>query len=727
MKRRKAWGIAAGLVVLAGLALALLANHAARGKLGSVVANEGFESVRDGKPDAWVLDEAVAGKGSVTVSDAWPGANGRVLVLTPNAKNGGEQPLGVGQMLDASTLRNRTVTVEMVAAATGGATAVVGVHAIGDAGDVGFVQLTQGDSRGVLKRQVATLKVKQGARNLIVYAVSIGTGGKAVFDSVQVSTVARADAGGMESASKSDASPDGATGNAEILVDTSRSLRQVPATLFGTNVEWIFDGQGLWSAREGKLDAGAVALTRQLSPTLIRFPGGVFSDTYHWRNGVGPQDQRPVTTHYPGGPRSRHSFGIPELVELSNAVGAQLLLTVNAGTGTAEEAADWVRYMKHSGSAPVRYWEVGNELYMKDDLSGASMTADAYARRFMLFAGAMRKEDPSIKIGAIGGLNYGTYSFVDDPEWTSKVLARTAGQVDFLAIHNAYAPVVMGSSGSSDPRDVYLAMMAAPVGIEANLREVSALLAQKETKARPIAIAVTEWGPFFHVLPSSPWVDHVKTMGSALFVASTMNAFLRTPRVEIANFFKLTEPGFMGWVGRRDGKATANAPAMAFELYRRKLGTNLVHVDSSIGPTFDADAVGVVGAASDVPVLDAVATFDNGKLVLIVVNRSDTRTVHTSLKLTGRTGFGKGTVEGIQAPSFDSNTGTTLPKIPGIEWAPQVSLGRHALGAQSEIRRFKAELAVPPAGSDGLTRVAFDFQPLSITSITFEPVAPGDE
>lgn len=726
MKRRKAWGIAAGLLVLAGLAWALLLNHAARGDLSPVVVNEGFESVRDGMPEAWVLDKAVAGKGSVTVADAWPGANGRALVLSPNANNGGEQPLGVGQMLDASTLGNRTVMVEMMAAATGGATAVVGVHAIGERGDAGFVQLRQGDSRGVLERQVATLKVKPGARNLIVYAVSVGTGGKAVFDSVQVSAVVRPDAGATGSAN-AQASGGATGGNAEILIDTSRSLRQVPATIFGTNVEWIFDGQGLWSAKDGKLDAGAVALARQLSPTLIRFPGGVFSDTYHWRDGIGPQDQRPVTQHYPGGPRSRHSFGIPELVELSNAVGAQLLLTVNAGTGTATEAADWVRHMKRPGSAPVRYWEVGNELYMKDDLSGASMSADEYARRFMLFANAMRDADPSIRIGAIGGLNYGPFSFIDDPQWTSKVLARTASQVDFLAIHNAYAPVVMGPSASGSVRDVYLAMMAAPVGIEANLREVSALLTQKETKARPIAIAVTEWGPFFHVLPSSPWVDHVKTMGSALFVASTMNAFLRTPRVEIANFFKLADHGFMGWIGRRGGKATTTAPAMAFELYRRKLGTNLVHVDSSTGPTFDADAVGVVAATSDVPVLDAVATFDGGRLVVLVVNRSDSRTVRTALNLAGRTGFGKGTVEGIQAASFDSNTGTTLPRIPGIEWAPQVSLGRFALGAQSEIRRFQAELPVPPAGSDGVTRVAFDFQPLSITSITFEPAAPGDD
>ncbi|GAB6194942.1 hypothetical protein [Lysobacter xanthus] len=689
------------------------------------MANEGFESVRGTMPEAWVLDDAVSGKGSVSVFDAWPGANGRVLVLTPNAKNGGQQPLGVGQMLDASTLRNRTVTVEMVAAATQGATAVVGVHAIGDGGDVGFLQLTQGNSSGVLKRQVATLKVKQGARNLIVYAVATGTDGKAVFDSVQVSAAPRN--AGASAPARPAATPGDATADAEISIDTRRSLRQVPPTLFGTNAEWIFDGQGLWSARDGKLDADAVALTRQLSPTLIRFPGGVFSDTYHWRNGIGPQAQRPVTAHYPGGPQSRHSFGIPELVELSNAVGAQLLLTVNAGTGTPTEAADWVAYMKRSGSAPVRYWEVGNELYMKDDLSGASMTADEYARRFALFAGAMRKVDPTIKIGAIGGLNYGSYSFIDDPEWTRRVLSRNAGQIDFLAVHNAYAPVVMAPTASSAPRDVYLAMMAAPVRIEANLRDVSALLAENETKGRPIAIAVTEWGPFFHVLPSSPWVDHVKTMGSALFVASTMNAFLRTPRVEIANFFKLTETGFMGWLGRRGGKPMATAPAMAFELYRHKLGTNLVHVDSSIGPTFDADAAGVVAAASNVPMLDAVATFDDGKLVLIVVNRSDTRAVHATLKLTGAARYGPGTVEGIQADSFDSNTGTTLPKIPGIDWAPQASLGRFALGAKSEIRQFKAALPAPRAGTDGTTRVGFDFQPLSITSITFEPAARGDD
>ncbi|MGV8932437.1 MAG: hypothetical protein ACOH1R_10075 [Luteimonas sp.] len=696
-------------------------------KLHSGVANEGFESVRDKLPEVWVLDSEVADKGSVTVLDAWPGANGRVLVLEPNEKNGGEKLLGVGQMLDAGIFVGRTVTVEMVAGATEGTAAVVGVHALGEGGDLGFVQLTQADSGGSLKRQVATLKVVPAARNIIVYAVSTGSSGKAVFDSIQVGLAPRVHPPTTSLATHQLTAASGRSAvDAEIVIDPSRSLRQVPATVFGTNVEWIFDGQGLWSARAGKLDADAVLLTKQLSPTLIRFPGGVFSDTYHWRNGLGPQSQRQVTAHYPGGPQSRNSFGIQELVEFSDAVGAQLLLTVNAGTGTAKEAADWVRYMKLSGGADVRYWEVGNELYMKGDLSGAFMTAEAYARRFASFASAMRAADPTIKLGAIGGLNYGNYSFIADAGWTRKVLARNAGQIDFLAIHDAYAPVVMAPSKSVAPRDVYLAMMAAPTQVEANLRAVSALLAAHETPGRPISIAVTEWGPFFHVLPSSPWVDHAKTMGSALFVASTMNTFLRTPRVKIANFFKLTESGFMGWLGRRKGKIVATAPAMAFELYRRKLGTNLVHLDST-GPTFNAGAVGVVGAAANVPMLDAVATFDDGKLVLIVVNRSDTQTIHASLRLAGVAEYEKAKVEGIYAASFDSNTGTTLPRIPGIEWAPQVSLGRFALGANSEIGRFEMELPAVRAGSGGDAQVGFDFRPLSITSITFEPIGLGDD
>lgn len=667
------------------------------------LANTGFEHVAGGRPQGWHIDPGVEAKGTIAAV-AGPGGS-RVLQLRPNGSNSGEKLLGVGQLFNAEALRGREVEVRARLAGRDGANAIVGVHALGKGGDLGFVQLRQGDSQGALVAKAQTLTIAQDAENIVVYAIVEGKRGEALFDDITVTP---------RGASPAAARPETA-GAATIQVDVRNPVRTIPRDLYGTNVEWIFDGQGLWASAGKRLDPDAIRLTRELGVPLLRFPGGVFSDFYHWRDGLGPQGERPTTRHYPGGPESRHSFGLPELNRFARQVGADLLLTVNVGTGTPQEAADWVRHMQGKDQAEVRYWEIGNELYMEGDLSGAHMGPKAYAQRFLEFARAMRQVDPAIKLGGIGGLNYGRYRFIADDRWSEILLQKAAPEMDFLAIHNAYAPVVIGASESVDPRAVYYSMLAAPTLIEQNLREVSELLARHESPSRPIAIAITEWGPFFHILPENPWVDHIKTMGSALFVASTLNTFLRSPRVEIATFFKLTDHGFMGWIGQRDGRFAATAPYLVFQLYREALGETLVQT-RAVGPTFNGGGIGVVDPVRDVPYLDAVATFDDGVLSLVVTNKSDTRPMVTTLDVQGISGYQRARYKTISSDSLDAHTGTELPRIPGLRWARQVNLAQFDKGAPGQIRVESGEL------ERGEGPPTFRFPPLSVTHLRFEGV-----
>lgn len=683
----------------------------------SELANPGFDlpsagTATGGAPTGWALDAAAADKGSLGLLEQQPGATGRVLQLRPNTRNAGDKLLGVGQLLDAVRWRGRTVEVTVRIGAADGGRALVGVHALGKSGDMGHVQLAQADSAGQLNDLRQSLDVPADAQFLVVYVTATGSSGSALFDSVSLSagTATAAVTPGTAAAPES--------GRAQVSIDVRREVRRIPTQLFGTNAEWIFNGQGLWSDSQRALDANAVRLAREVAPTVIRFPGGVFSDYYHWRDGVGPQDKRPTTLNHPGGPKSRHVLGTQEIATVARDVGAELMLTVNAGSGTAEEAADWVRYAKSEVQPKVRLWEVGNELYMKEDLSGGAMSADQYAKKYLAFAAAMRAADPDIRVGAIGGLNYGSYRFIADDRWTETVLRQAAGQIDFLAVHNAYAPVVMGVKDSADVRTVYRAMLAAPRQIESNLRDLSKLLARYENPAKPIAVAVTEWGPFFHVLPASPWVDHVKTMGSALFVASTLNVFLREPRVELANFFKLTDLGYMGWIGRRGEQWAHTAPGMAFMLYRQSLGSTLVQAEV-VSPTFGVNGLGAVNAASGVPWLDAVATFDKGVLVVMLVNKSDTLTLDGEIALKGVQSFADVSVKGISADSFDAHTGTELPAIPGLKWAKQVELSRFSRGAASEIQVAAQALPAASAAKGKDASLSYKLRPLSITAIRF--------
>jgi len=699
----------AAIVLLASLLVARTVGAAGTAAL----VNGSFEETSGGLPAGWSLDAAVKAKGEVRVVDHPSG--GRALLLLPNARNGGDKPLGVGQLLDATAFRGKQITVQAVLAADGGAEAVVGVHVLGASGGSPYVHLVQGDSNGTLIEQHKTLDVPTSAENLVVFAIVTSGTGRAWFKSIALAPSVPPGTAASSAASPGAAVP-ATTERADIRVDVARVIRPVPPALFGTNVEWIWNGQGLWSDKLGMLDPDALRQVRELGPTVIRFPGGVFSDAYHWRDGLGPQDKRPTTDHYPKGPRSTHHFGNPELVAVAQTTGSELLLTVNAGSGTAEEAAEWVKFMNHGpGGMRVTRWEVGNELYMKGDLSGGQMSAERYASTYLAFASAMRAVDPTIRVGAIGGLNQGAYHFIDDARWSEKLLKAAAGQIDFLAVHDAYAPVVIGIGAGTDPRSVYRAMLAAPLQIEQNLRALSELLARYEMPGRPIGIAVTEWGPLFHVMPDSPWVDHVKTMGSALFVASTMNVFLRNPRVEMTNFFKLTDAGFMGWIGRRDGRWEPTPAGIVFSEYRHQLAGNVVQAEVD-GPVRPSAAVGVVAAFERVPQVDAVAVAEGDNVKVIVTNKSDSNNVETRVSLAGIKSYAGAEISIISADSFDANTGTELPQIPGLNWARQIDLGRFSKGGPQDIHRTTKRLAATG------TTVMLVLPPISVTTLVVSGV-----
>src|SRR6185295_11376519 len=147
------------------------------------------------------------------------------------------------------------------------------------------------------------------------------------------------------------------------------------------------------------------------------------------------------------------------------------------------------------GSQRVNYWEIGNELYIKDP-KFVSITPAAYVNKVREFVRAMREVDPAIKIAAISDENYPRTVQPAYRGWTDEVLRGAGRDIDFLAIHNAYAPMVVADKGD-DVRTVYAAMLAAPVlikrSIDATSRKIEAI---DPEVGRRVKLAITEWGPF---------------------------------------------------------------------------------------------------------------------------------------------------------------------------------------------------------------------------------------
>ncbi|WP_067175326.1 cellulose binding domain-containing protein [Microtetraspora niveoalba] len=210
-----------------------------------------------------------------------------------------------------------------------------------------------------------------------------------------------------------------------VTVNARAALAAVPETAIGAN-------HAIWDSRLGT-DETADRL-KDAGVKLLRYPGGSYSDIYHWADHTAPGGYVAPDTDF-----DTFMRGV-------RRTGAQAMVTANYGTGTAEEAAAWVRHANVTKGYGVTYWEIGNENYGNGHY-GSAWEADAhadkspaeYARNVVAYAEAMKAVDPAIKVGAVltTAANWpdGLVGDGDDGTWNKVVLSIAGPKIDFVILH----------------------------------------------------------------------------------------------------------------------------------------------------------------------------------------------------------------------------------------------------------------------------------------------------
>ena len=192
-------------------------------------------------------------------------------------------------------------------------------------------------------------------------------------------------------------------------------------------------------------DPQAVAQLEALNTGWIRWPGGNYASGYRWRDGVGPPDLRPSTPNpsWPG--LNPNLVGTDEILQLAERLGFDVMITVNAGSGTAEEAAQWVEYVNgdtstvlgrlrarngHPEPYGVRYWNIGNELWGHWQVGYTN--PEEYARRYAAFVQAIRAVDPTVSIIANA---HGGHSESPPGPWNRPLLQTYPEKLEAMDIH----------------------------------------------------------------------------------------------------------------------------------------------------------------------------------------------------------------------------------------------------------------------------------------------------
>lgn len=191
-------------------------------------------------------------------------------------------------------------------------------------------------------------------------------------------------------------------------------------------------------------------LIKELGVSCIRYPGGNFVSGYHWRDGVGPREQRPVRPNLAWSSVETNRVGLDEFSALCRDLDIELLMACNLGTGTPEEAGELVEYCRKEGGTTlsemrkangaekphdIRVWCLGNE--MDGAWQIGALNAEDYAKKARETAKIIRWLDPKAELIACGTCTneQGHLSYGD---WDRTVLEAAYQEIDYLSLHRYY-------------------------------------------------------------------------------------------------------------------------------------------------------------------------------------------------------------------------------------------------------------------------------------------------
>jgi alpha-N-arabinofuranosidase len=291
------------------------------------------------------------------------------------------------------------------------------------------------------------------------------------------------------------------------------------------------------------------ALIKLKIPNL-RWPGGCFADTYHWRDGIGPQANRPtIVNTWWGNVTENNSFGTHDFLNLCEKLGTEPYLSGNVGSGTVQELSDWVQYTNFDGISPmsklrkengrekpwkVRFWGLGNEAWG----CGGNMKPEYYAniyRQYATFMNASWGNERIYKIAS--GASDGDYN------WT-EVLMRDIphNMLSAVALHH-YSVIDWNKKGPSTTfsEDQYFTTMQRAYQMEELVTRHSNIMDKYDPNKR-VDLIVDEWGGWYDVEPGTngAFLYQQNTMRDAVLAGMTLNIFQNhCDRVKMANLAQI--------------------------------------------------------------------------------------------------------------------------------------------------------------------------------------------
>ena len=409
-----------------------------------------------------------------------------------------------------------------------------------------------------------------------------------------------------------------------------------------------------------------IAALKKLKIPNLRWPGGCFADTYHWKDGIGPKDKRPAMVNkWWGGVTEDNSFGTHDFLNMCELLGAEPYLSGNVGSGTVQELADWVQYTNFKGKSPmsdlrqqngrtepwkVKFWGIGNEAWG----CGGNMKPEYYAdeyRKYATFISDWENTGGLLRIAS--GASDADYN------WTETLMKNIPlNMLGGVAMHH-YSVLNWNKKGPAIDfsADQYFGIMKQAWKMEELVTKHSAVM-DKYDPQKKIALVVDEWGGWYDVEPGTNpgFLYQQNTIRDAMIAGMTLNIFNNhADRLRVANLAQCVN--VLQAVILTDKEKMILTPTYhVMEMYN-------VHQDATLIPV-SVNSPNFVYGTDSIPAVTVSASKDkNGLVHVSLTNIDPSKTTDINLDLDG-TVFKTVTGRILSSPRLqDYNSFTNPDKI----------------------------------------------------------------
>ncbi|MDO8543170.1 MAG: alpha-N-arabinofuranosidase [Opitutaceae bacterium] len=400
---------------------------------------------------------------------------------------------------------------------------------------------------------------------------------------------------------------------------------------------WVGEQSPIPNTRGYRNDV--VAALKTLQVPLLRWPGGCFADEYHWKDGIGPRESRPamINTHWGGVVENNH-FGTHEFLDFCELIGAEPFVCLNVGSGTVQEAMEWVEYMTSDAQSPmanlrrkngrekswrVRYVAVGNESWG----CGGTMRPEFYADNFRRYNTFIKNYSPDYRIYRVAcGPNGDNYA------WTETLMKEAARWMNGLALHNYTLPTgnwQKKGSSTQFSEDEYFSTLRNAVRMDELITKHLAIMDQADPRKR-VDLVVDEWGVWTDVEPGTNrgFLYQQDTLRNAIVAALHLHIFQKhAARVSMANIAQMINV-LQAMILTEKEKMLLTPTYHVFEMFKVHQGATSLPVEVS-SPDY-ARAAQKLAAVSVSASRDAA-----GKIHVSLVNADPSRDFQVSAQLSG--------------------------------------------------------------------------------------------